>query len=58
MVVIEIEVEGVEVLEGGEGCHVQGKGHVLEHKVQPHLLQLWEVGFHFHMLVEMILEHL
>ena len=40
MVVIEVEIKGVEVFERGKGVHVQLKVHVLEHKIQPHLLQL------------------
>ena len=40
MVVIEVEVEGVEVLERRQRVDVQLKGHVLEHEIQPHLLQL------------------
>ena len=40
MVVIEVEIKGVEVFECGQGVHVQLKVHVLEHKIQPHLLQL------------------
>ena len=40
MVVIKVQVKGVKVLEGGQGVDVQLKAHVLEHKVQPHLLQL------------------
>ena len=40
MVVIEVEIKGVEVFECRQGVHVQLKVHVLEHKIQPHLLQL------------------
>jgi len=29
------------VVECGQRVHVQLKAHVLEHKIQPHLLQLW-----------------
>ena len=38
VVVIEVEIKGVEVLECGQGVHVQIKVHVLEDKIQPHLL--------------------
>ena len=40
MVVIEVEIEGVDVLESRQGIDIQLKRHVLEHKIQPHLLQL------------------
>ena len=40
VVVIKVQIKGVKVLEGGQGVDVQLKAHVLEHKVQPHLLQL------------------
>ena len=40
VVVIEVEVEGVEVLERRQRIDVQLKCHVLEHEIQPHLLQL------------------
>ena len=40
VVVIEVEIEGVEMLERRERIDVQLKGHVLEHEIQPHLLQL------------------
>ena len=40
VVVIEVEIEGVEVFECGKGVHVQLEAHVLEDKIQPHLLQL------------------
>ena len=40
VVVIEVEIEGVKVVECGQRVHVQLKAHVLEHKIQPHLLQL------------------
>ena len=40
VVVIKVQIKGVKVLEGGQGVDVQLEAHVLEHKVQPHLLQL------------------